>query len=150
MKAHWAGPVRGGRKARKGAKTLTKNLLDSSGWTVIAWGMMSEGGRHESNLALPERLYTLPVAAELIPMPTVRALEVFLSRHKSEFTPRYRKTRWYEQRLLTESDILKIREMTVFGAERSRYHTPGYLAARRTRSAAPPLARILRMANAAI
>jgi hypothetical protein len=68
-----------------------------------------------------EPLYTLAVAAELIPFPSTTALSQFLFRHKNKFEARYRRTRWYEVRLLTESDILRIREMTLLPKSESRY-----------------------------
>jgi len=66
-----------------------------------------------------EPLYTLRVAAELIPCPTIGALYQFLWHHKAEFPPRYRKLHAHEVRLLTESEVLKIREMTLLTDDRS-------------------------------
>ena len=67
-----------------------------------------------------EPLYSLAVACELIPMPTMASLYIFLSKHPNEFPGRYRRhggphiaRRGFETRLLTESEILKIREMTI-------------------------------------
>jgi len=68
-----------------------------------------------------EKMYVLKVAAEMIPMPSVQALYSFLTKHKEEFPRRYRRTGWYEVRLLTESEILRIREITIHGLSRSRY-----------------------------
>ena len=70
--------------------------------------------------------YSLRVAAELIPMPSVAALYLFLGRNKDEFPPRYkvvggpRATRGGHQvRILFESEILKIREMVYVTTPRS-------------------------------
>lgn len=68
-----------------------------------------------------EPLYTLKVAAELVPMPSIPALDQFLNRNKPEFPARYRRTRWYEERLLTESEILKIRAMLVYDQSDARF-----------------------------
>src|SRR5687767_15083705 len=69
-----------------------------------------------------EPMVTLQVAAELIPMTSVSALYQFLFHHKDEFPPRYKKVRWYEIRMLTHSEIVKIREMTLISWEDSRYN----------------------------
>lgn len=74
----------------------------------------------------PEPLFTLAVAVEMIPMPSISALYVFLARYKAEFPGRYRKTRWYEVRLLSQSEILRIREMTTHGFAKSRYSSPNH------------------------
>ena len=60
-----------------------------------------------------EPLYTLKVAAEVIPFTSVNTLSQFLFKHKGLFPPRYRKYRHFAVRLLTEGEIKKIREMTV-------------------------------------
>lgn len=85
-------------------------------------------GPVQSTAALPttlEQLFPLSVAVELIPMPSISALYQFLMKHRSEFPTRYRTTQGkfggIEQRLLTESEIMKIREMTIHGMEESRY-----------------------------
>ena len=86
-----------------------------------------------------EAMYALRVAAEMIPMPSVHALYQFLFKHRDEFPGRYRRTGWYEVRLLTESEIVRIREMTIHNFSRSRY----------TRSGRPPgtaLAGVIRRA----
>lgn len=78
-----------------------------------------------------EQLYNLDVAAELIPFPTKAALCAFLGKHKELFPGRYRTTKAHiyapkvEQRFLTESEILKIREMTLHSFEESRYSKGG-------------------------
>src|SRR5688572_17918095 len=79
-----------------------------------------------------EQLYNLDVAAELIPFPSKQALYMFLNRNKEQFPPLYRTTRrvggpigGWEQRFLSESEILKIREMTLHGIEESRYGKGG-------------------------
>jgi hypothetical protein len=62
-----------------------------------------------------EPIYTLAVACELIPMPSMPALYQWLHNHKEEFKPRYRQGggRHRPQRMLLESEILKIRAMTI-------------------------------------
>ena len=67
--------------------------------------------------ALPlEPLYTLAVACELIPMPSVRALSMFLWKRKEQFEGRYRRyVGSRSQRLLSLSEIKRIRDMTVTG-----------------------------------
>jgi len=59
-----------------------------------------------------EPIYSLRVAAELIPMSSTNALYQFLCKHKSQFTARYRIGRPPE-RILSESEILKIRSMVI-------------------------------------
>ena len=83
-----------------------------------------------------EQLYTLQVACELIPMPSMGALYQFLHTNKDQFPARYRKTAWFEVRLLSESEILRIREMTLHDAAHSRYSVRA--------GSGNPLARILR------
>lgn len=68
-----------------------------------------------------EPLYSLAVATEMIPMPSITALRMFLFNHKEQFPGRYRRTRWYEQRFLALSEIKKIREMTFHGLGESRF-----------------------------
>ena len=65
--------------------------------------------------ALPlEPLYTLAVACELIPMPSLRALSMFLWKHRDEFPGRYRAcVKGRRQRLLSLSEAKRIREMTI-------------------------------------
>ena len=81
-----------------------------------------------------EPLYTLRVACELIPMPSIGALYQFLMRNKAEFPARYHRSRdpWpfgAEIRFLTESEILRIREMTFYeGSRRCRVSSGGALA----------------------
>lgn len=60
-----------------------------------------------------EPLYTLKVAAELIPWRNPDALRKWLQRHP-EFPARYQpRTRTCWLRMLTESECLRIREMVV-------------------------------------
>ena len=66
---------------------------------------------------IPE-MATLEVAAEIIPMPSVGALRFFLFNHKDQFPAVYRNTHipgagTFTFRMLTEQEILKIREMTI-------------------------------------
>lgn len=107
-------------------------------------------------MALP-RLYTLDVAAELIPMPSKNALYQFLYNNKDKFPGLYRTTGGpkappggWEQRFLSEDDIKRIREMTFHGWEDSRYNRPD--AAKRGPKpkfkAGSPLAYIIRRACA--
>lgn len=106
-----------------------------------------------------EPLYTLEAAAELIPMPSKAALYQFLHRNRDQFPGLYRTiggpeapAGGWEQRFLSESEILKIREMTFYGWEDSRYNRPD--AAKRGPKLKPrlktssPLAHILRRAMA--
>ena len=79
---------------------------------------LTRGGPLEADAqrsALPlEPLYTLAVACELIPMPSVRALSMFLWKHRSEFPGSYRTcVRGRRQRLLSLSDVQRIREITI-------------------------------------
>lgn len=79
-----------------------------------------------------EPIYPLKAAVVMIPMPTMSALYNFLQKHKEEF-PDYkgrveggpkRKRGGVELRFLSLSEIKKIREMTIFGWEDSRYNRP--------------------------
>jgi len=79
-----------------------------------------------------EPLYSLKVACELIPMPTIASLYQFLSQHRDEFPGIYRRHGGpsiarcgYETRLISESDILKIRDMTLHDLGESRYAGAG-------------------------
>ena len=95
-----------------------------------------------------EPLYTLRVAAELIPFPTAQALYMWLWRHKAEFPPPvYRRGRGIEHRLLTESEILKIREMTLLTGMDS-YHGRQSATRRGRRSSGLIETMIRRCANA--
>lgn len=77
-----------------------------------------------------EQLYSLQAAVEIIPMVSAAALSQFLSKNKAHFPrPRYKriggpKVRQggYEIRMLTETEVLKIREMTLMDETTSRYH----------------------------
>src|SRR5438309_1047616 len=96
-----------------------------------------------------EPIYTLQVAMELIPMPTASALYQFLSRHKDEFPGRYRRShvngenaRNIQERVLTESEIVRIREMTIIDSTRSKYGKGNRSPVR------GPLASIIRRATA--
>ena len=90
-----------------------------------------------------EQLYPLQVAAEVIPMSSVHALYMFLGRNQKEFPGRYQKVGSSEVRLLSESEILKIREMTITGKAESRHATAG-----RPSSRNAALAAIMRQAYA--
>jgi len=58
-----------------------------------------------------EPLYPVDVAAELIPFRTPHALRLWLHVHKDEFTTvRIRKYGWTKKRMLTRSEIFRIRE----------------------------------------
>lgn len=65
-----------------------------------------------------EPLYTVDVAAEIIPFPNKQALLAWLSRHKGEFPARYRLTHQpgqhagsVPQRMLLHSELVRIRAM---------------------------------------
>ena len=60
-----------------------------------------------------EPLYTLKVAADLIPFRSVEALRVYLCRHPQDFPGRYRRFKHGYQRFLTHTECLKIRHDTV-------------------------------------
>lgn len=69
-----------------------------------------------------EPMFPLRVAVELIPMPTMAALYQFLHQHKLEFPAKYRRSggqqvsrTGFSERLLTRSEILRIRDMTING-----------------------------------
>ncbi len=69
---------------------------------------------------IPEPLFDLETARMLIPMVSVNALRVFLSKHKEEFPPRYRRSTAYYRsmkRLLTASEIERIRSYYVIERE---------------------------------
>lgn len=96
-----------------------------------------------------EPLYSLEVAAELIPMTSIQTLYVFLGKHKDKFPARYRnggavpvngRMMARQQRLLSESEIIRIREMVIFGRDKSNY-------ANRGRDLGSPIARIMRLAS---
>jgi hypothetical protein len=57
-----------------------------------------------------EPLYTLRVAATLIPVTTLSNLYSYLSRHADQFPPRYQRLRRGYTRLLTQSECARIRE----------------------------------------
>lgn len=58
-----------------------------------------------------ELIYAAKVACELIPMPSMASLYIFLSKHKDVIKPLYYGAGRKKQRMLRESDILKIRSM---------------------------------------
>lgn len=113
-----------------------------------------------------EPLYSLEVACEMIPMPTITALYQFLSRNKEQFPGRYRRSGGrgkvpIEQRLLTLSEIVRIREMTVHDKSESRFTRSGRPTGRftnttkvtpkqpkRTYTGSGPFAHVLRKAYA--
>jgi hypothetical protein len=81
---------------------------------------------------LIEQLVTLEVACELIPMPSLNHLYSFLYKHKAEFPGLYKTTSngqgpgsVWEQRFLSESEILKIRKMLFHGIETTRLANAG-------------------------
>jgi hypothetical protein len=63
-------------------------------------------------------LYALPVAAEMVPFSSLAALNIWLSRHKADYPPRYRRLGHREIRLLSESEILRIRDSVVTNTSR--------------------------------
>jgi len=88
------------------------------------------------NNAIEELAGSVPIpletAAQLIPMPSVRALYAFLNRHKDIFPGVYRTSGGrgcviggFEQRFLTKDEILKIREMTFHPKSESRFVRAG-------------------------
>lgn len=75
-----------------------------------------------------EQLVTLKVAAELIPMSSVSALYQFLGKHKNEFPARYKNRGGpdmplggVDERFLSESEILRIRDMIFKDASQVRF-----------------------------
>lgn len=68
-----------------------------------------------------EPVYSLRVAAELIPMVSAPALRMFLRTRRDIFPPRYKRVGIREVRILYENEILRIREMTFLSAGESRY-----------------------------
>lgn len=92
---------------------------------------MGERTDLSSRIAI-EPLVSLEVACELIPMPSMGALYAFLNRNKAQFPGIYRRSggphiaaRGFEQRFLTETEILKIREMTFHSKSESRFANAG-------------------------
>jgi|SRR6266850_1493691 len=74
----------------------------------------------------------LNVAVQLIPMPSMAALYIFLSKHKEMFPGKYSRSggpgvarRGFEQRFLSKSEILKIREMRFHTKDESRFMHAG-------------------------
>jgi hypothetical protein len=65
-----------------------------------------------------EVLYSLPVAAEMIPFSSLAALHIWLSAHKVDYPARYRRLGNREIRLLSESEVLRIREEVVSNVSR--------------------------------
>ena len=68
----------------------------------------------------PERLYSLPQALPYVPFPTLQALRSWLTRHASEFPPRYRHRHRSPNRYLTASELSRIQALTL----RTRLHLP--------------------------
>lgn len=60
-----------------------------------------------------EPLYTLRVAAEMIPYPGVRPLRDWLYRHRHLFPRRYQRVGFRTLRLLSLSELVAIRAMVV-------------------------------------
>lgn len=77
-----------------------------------------------------EQLYTLEVAAELIPMPSIGALYQFLHKHKEEFPPLYRMTHipgggTVDVRFLSHEECIRIRALTFKMTTHARKSGPG-------------------------
>jgi hypothetical protein len=75
---------------------------------------------------VPEQWWTIEAAVEVIPMSSRAALYSFLALHKDKFPARYRRIggrhvarRGFQVRFLTESEIIKIREMTTIYTARN-------------------------------
>ena len=60
-----------------------------------------------------EPLYTLKVAAEMIPMRCLQSLRSFLFSHRTDFPPRYRRAPRGYVRLLSLSECHRIRAIVV-------------------------------------
>lgn len=60
-----------------------------------------------------EPLYTLRVAVEMIPFPSLTALTSYLGRHADEYPPRYRRARRGYVRLLTLTECARLRAAVV-------------------------------------
>jgi len=62
-----------------------------------------------------EPMFGIAAAAEMIPFPSVRALYIWLGRHKAEFPPRYRARGSFRgrHRMLLLSEVERIRAMTI-------------------------------------
>lgn len=71
-----------------------------------------------------DALFTIPVAAELIPFPNAQALRQWLSTRKKEFPPLYRKSGMRTYRMLSEAEIRLIRSM-MLTAEHPRERARG-------------------------
>jgi hypothetical protein len=79
----------------------------------------------------------LNVAVQLIPMPSMAALYQFLNRNKALFPGKYRRSGGpgvarvgFEQRFLSKSEILKIREMEYRSKSETRFARAGRPASR--------------------
>lgn len=76
--------------------------------------MDPKGVIHTADHDRLEQVYTLQVAAELIPFPTAASLTLFLSRHKEMFPARYRSMGFSApHRMLYECELIAMREMTI-------------------------------------
>jgi hypothetical protein len=60
-----------------------------------------------------EPMFTLAVAAERIPFPSVPALRTWLWRHRQDFPGRYRQSGHTNMRLLTLGELAEIRRRTI-------------------------------------
>lgn len=67
-----------------------------------------------------EPLRTLAVAAEMIPFVNVGALRDWLDKHRREFPPRYMPIARRDRRMLSDSEIARIRQMRVKNSLRPR------------------------------
>jgi hypothetical protein len=86
-----------------------------------------------------EPLYPMNVAVEIIPFPSRAALDEWLRSHAAEFPPaRIRKYGWTKKRMLTQSEIFRIREILMKPYSRGSGRPPGH-----------PLMRMMRDAGAA-
>src|SRR5439155_22737433 len=67
-----------------------------------------------------EPLYPLDIAAAVIPFSTTQALRVWLHAHRGEFSViRIRKYGWTKKRMLTRSEIFRIREILMLPYSRA-------------------------------
>jgi len=82
-----------------------------------------ERGRLLQSYSL-EPMVSLEVAVELIPMTSRAALYQFLHHHKSEIPRHYKRIGWREVRMLTMSEIQKIRDMTIKSTGRYTERAP--------------------------
>lgn len=80
-----------------------------------------------------EPLFSMEVACELIPFPSMSAMYGWLNRHREEFPARYQKTRpgggkrlQKHMRMISHSEILRIRDIRLIeGRRNSQYARAG-------------------------